>query len=177
MQTLRIPRAQGLEEQFSSHPTPLRKRKERKNHQLEFCDYIPTESSWRWWQLCGNGREALHPPAMLAFNGKLHHIPKPDTWCEGHLTDILSWVVPRKRQWLQLCIRQLRETADSWEQHTDISRHLLNGGSPLEHPSPGGSNKCPQRSSREPGSISTLLTQAMLLTFLNYPSSLGKFPC
>lgn len=128
MQTLRIPRAQGLEEQFSSHPTPLRKRKEGIKHQMEFRDYIQTESSWPWWQLCGNGREALHPPAMVVFNGKLHHIPKPDTWCEGHLTDVLSWVVPRKRQWLQLCIRQLRETADSWEQHTVISRHLLNGG-------------------------------------------------
>lgn len=59
MQTPRIPRNQGLDEQFSIHPTPLRKkRKEGINHQLEFCDYLQRESSRPWRQLCGNGTKA-----------------------------------------------------------------------------------------------------------------------
>lgn len=103
---------------------------------------------------------------------------KPDTWCEGRLTDVLSSVVPRKRRWLQVT-----SVSDSSEKLQTLGNNTMSsagicsvGALPQNILSPGASNKCPHRSSRESGSISSLLTQAILLAFLSHHSFPGKFP-
>lgn len=115
--SFRMSRVQGSDEQFSIRPTPLGGREKGWITRWSFCDDIHGT---------GGRCVAMGQSSLLPSDGSLQWGLSSHT--QGH--GCLMWRWPSRMSFLSgahavapghLCIRQLRDTADFWEQHTSSS--------------------------------------------------------